>query len=43
VEKVFVSLGAYRFTIDKPAVVIVSNEGTNGYVIIDAVQLLAVK
>jgi hypothetical protein len=42
-DKAFVSLGTYRFTIDKPAVVIVSNEGTNGYVIIDAVQLLAVK
>ncbi|MDB5321043.1 MAG: hypothetical protein JWN40_2674 [Phycisphaerales bacterium] len=42
-DKAFVSLGTYRFTVDRPAVVIVSNEGTNGFVIIDAVQVLAVK
>ncbi len=42
-DKAFVSLGTYRFTVDRPAVVTVSNEGTNGYVIIDAVQVLAVK
>jgi hypothetical protein len=36
----FVSLGVFRFTADRPARVIVSNEGTKGHVIADAVQLL---
>jgi hypothetical protein len=43
VEKYFVSLGTYRFTVGKAGVVTVSNEGTNGYVIIDAVQVIPVK
>jgi len=38
-----VSLGKFTFTADKPAVVTVSNAGTDGYVIIDAVQLLPMK
>jgi len=37
-----VSLGIYRFTAAKPAVVTVSNEGTDGYVVIEVVQLLPV-
>jgi hypothetical protein len=36
----FISLGTYDFTGDKAAAVIVSNAGTDGYVIIDAVQWL---
>jgi hypothetical protein len=42
-DRAFVSLGTYRFTAAKPAVVTVSNEGTDGYVIIDAVQVLPAK
>ncbi|MBM3858395.1 MAG: FAD-dependent oxidoreductase [Verrucomicrobia bacterium] len=38
-----VSLGKFRFTAAKPAVVTISNEGTDGYVIIQAVQLLPAK
>jgi hypothetical protein len=38
----FRSLGTYRFEA-KPGAVIVSNEGTNGYVIVDAIQCLPVK
>lgn len=34
----FISLGRYRFEAGGPAVVIVSNAGTDGYVAIDAVQ-----
>jgi hypothetical protein len=36
----FVSLGTFRFTPDKPAGVVVSTTGTDGYVAVDAVQLL---
>ena len=36
----FISLGAFRFTPAKPAVVIISNSGTDGFVSVDAVQLL---
>ena len=43
IDGTFVSLGVYRFTPDKEAVVTVRNEGTDGFVVIDAVQLLAVK
>jgi hypothetical protein len=43
IESTFVSLGVYRFTPDKEAVVTVRNDGTDGFVVIDAVQLLAVK
>jgi len=41
-ERHFISVGVYAFAAARPAVVTVSNEGTNGYVIIDAVQLVAV-
>ncbi len=40
VEKHFVSLGRFRFTPDKPAIVTISNEGTTGFVAVDAVQWL---
>jgi hypothetical protein len=36
----FVSLGTFEFAAGKPAVVIVTNRGADGYVIIDAVQWL---
>ena len=39
----FVSLGTYSFGTDRPAAVVVSNEGTTGHVIIDAVQFLPVR
>jgi len=42
IDHSFVSLGIFRFTAEQGAVVVVSNEKTNGYVIIDAVQLLPV-
>ncbi len=37
----FISLGTFEFAADKPAAVVVSNAGSDGYVIIDAVQWLA--
>jgi hypothetical protein len=40
IDRAFASLGSYRFTPDRPAVVTVTTENTNGHVIIDAVQLL---
>ncbi|NQV24946.1 MAG: FAD-dependent oxidoreductase [Rhodopirellula sp.] len=41
IDKLFVSLGEFDFAADTPAVVTISNQGTDGYVIIDAVQWLA--
>jgi hypothetical protein len=43
IDKAFVSLGTFRFTADQPAVVTVTNLGTDGYVVVDAVQLLPAK
>nr|AKB95189.1 xanthan lyase [uncultured bacterium] len=42
IQKLFVSLGTYSFGENKPAVVKLSNEQTDGYVIADAVQFLPV-
>ncbi len=42
IEGLFVSLGRYRFTARDGAVVVVSNKGTEGHVIVDAVQLLPI-
>ncbi|MDB6137734.1 MAG: FAD-dependent oxidoreductase, partial [Verrucomicrobiaceae bacterium] len=42
-DKRFVSLGTYRFSTAKSAVITISNAGTDGFVAIDAVQLLPVK
>jgi hypothetical protein len=39
----FVSLGVYEFGATGPAVVTVSNEGADGYVVIDAVQWIPVE
>jgi FAD-dependent oxidoreductase family protein len=37
IDRAFHSLGAYKF--DKEAIVVITNAGTDGYVVIDAVQL----
>jgi hypothetical protein len=41
IDKMLHSLGRHKF--DKEAIVVISNAGTNGYVILDAVQLVPVK
>jgi hypothetical protein len=43
IDQSFVSLGTFQFTAEQGAVVVVGNEKTDGYVIIDAVQLLPVR
>jgi hypothetical protein len=40
IDKLFVSLGEFTFSADNPAAVTISNQKTDGYVIIDAVQWL---
>ena len=40
IEGLFISLGKYSLTADKGATVIISNAGTDGFVVIDAVQAL---
>ncbi len=40
IDDLYVSLGIHEFTAKRPAVVTLSNTGTDGYVIIDAVQWL---
>ena len=42
IEASFVSLGTYEFAEGKPAAVVVSNAGADGYVVIDAVQWVPV-
>ena len=42
-DKRFVTLGTYPFKASKPAVITVSNAGTDGFVAVDAVQMLLVK
>ncbi len=37
----FLTLGSFHFDADKPASVVISNEGTSGYVVADAVQWVA--
>ena len=41
IDGLFLSLGTYDFTAEQPAAVVISNAGTDGYVVIDAVQWLA--
>jgi hypothetical protein len=43
IDGLFVSLGTFEFTTDKPAAVVVVNQGTDGYVVVDAVQWLPAK
>jgi len=40
IDQHFHRLGRFDFTMDQPAVVTVSNAGADGYVVVDAVQLL---
>ncbi len=40
IDDLFVSLGVFDFGADQPAAVVVSNQGADGHVIIDAVQWL---
>lgn len=40
IDKLFVSLGEFTFSADKPGAVTISNQKTDGYVIVDAVQWL---
>ena len=40
IDELFIELGVFDFHADKPAAVVVSNQGTDGYVVIDAVQWL---
>ncbi len=41
IQPMWSSLGKYKFSSDKDAVITISNEGTSGYVIADAVQFLS--
>ncbi|HEX8916592.1 MAG TPA: FAD-dependent oxidoreductase [Humisphaera sp.] len=43
IDGLWASVGTYRFTAAKGAVVTIANDGTDGYVVIDAVQLLPAK
>lgn len=43
IDRLFISLGTFDFAEGSTATVVISNEGTNGHVIVDAVQLLPVK
>jgi hypothetical protein len=40
IDKLFVSLGTFTFSADKPAVITISNKDTDGIVGADAVQLI---
>ncbi|MFQ6131712.1 MAG: FAD-dependent oxidoreductase [Armatimonadota bacterium] len=42
-DDAFVSLGVFDFAADRPAVVTITNKGTDGHVIVDAVQFLPVR
>ena len=42
IDPMWTSLGKFEFTADRDTVVIISNQGTSGYVIADAVQFLPV-
>ncbi len=43
IDKLFASLGVFEFSPEHPAVVTIGTTATNGYVVIDAVQLVPVK
>ena len=43
IDKLFISLGQFTFTEDKPAIITISNADTDGFVVVDAVQLVPVK
>ncbi|QOV91663.1 FAD-dependent oxidoreductase [Humisphaera borealis] len=41
IDGVWQSVGEFEFAADKPAIVVISNAGTDGFVLIDAVQFVA--
>jgi len=43
IDKLFISLGSFTFSADKPTVITISNQDTNGIVGADVVQLIKVK
>ena len=43
IDQLFVSLGTFAFTAEKPAIITISNKDTDGIVGADAVQLIEVK
>jgi hypothetical protein len=43
VEKLFVSLGKFKLSPDKPVTITISNKNTDGYVIVDAVWIVEAK
>ncbi len=43
IEKLWVSLGSFEFAKGKTAVVLVANDGVDGYVVVDAIQWLPIK
>lgn len=43
IDQLFISLGTFNFTADKPAVITISNQDTDGIVGADAVQLIEIK
>lgn len=43
IDKLFEPVGQYEFKSGKAYTVVISNEGTDGYVMVDAVQVVAVK
>ncbi len=40
IDKLFQPVGTFHFDADRPAVIVISNDGCDGYVIVDAVQLV---
>jgi hypothetical protein len=40
IDQAFVELGVFRFAAEQPAVILVTTENTDGYVVADAIQLL---
>lgn len=43
IDQAFVSIGRYRFDGNQPARVTIHNQGTDGYVVVDAIRFLPVK
>jgi hypothetical protein len=40
IDGMWISLGKYKFAADEPVRVVISNKGTNGFVVVDAIQWL---
>lgn len=43
IDKIFAPLGKFRFEAGQPAAITISNSGADGFVVVDAVQLVPVK